>query len=282
MAFSFVDLLSEFLPAKSVHYSGKLLVGHGITQIIHVAMLDEDDLVCLTESTGDTPSLLVPFWHKCRTYIEGYASFTARSAAVCAVSTFSVTNTKVSCLVPVCPVGPLQSISSSASSATRCVLATLTSATKRSSFACAKPSQKHVKFYDETDSLESRGAALMDKAKCAINEVFIHSANSSPWFLDLALGTPIMWHLQKDLYRLRSRSHLVVARGAFGFKNLFLDMLLFRWDWMSVTPFQIAAWVRGKVLGGAASAAVQVKITFILIAKATDVSVHAEHPLVVG
>ena len=59
-------------------------------------------------------------------------------------------------------------------------------------------------------------------------------------------------------------------------------MTTLKWDWMTMGPFEVAAWTRGRVLGGCASAGVFAKLTLVLIEKATDVAMHSSHPMVIG
>ena len=103
-------LFGEFIPANRVDYYSKLLIGHKIVEVIDVAMLDEDDIVSLTTGTGDAPICLVLFLLKARTFMDGFASMSARAAAVCA--------------------GPLQTSSSSRSSVAKSVMSNVAAATK--------------------------------------------------------------------------------------------------------------------------------------------------------
>ena len=122
----------------------------------------------------------------------------------------------------------------------------------------------------------------MDLAKDRIHGVFTELAASSPRFVRLTGASALEMSMQKDIYRLKSRSFRVVGRRPAQLRAFFLDMRAYTWDWQCLTPFQVAAWVRGRVLDGAACAGVVARGTLILVERATDVCLLSDHPLVQG
>ena len=107
--------------------------------------------------------------------------------------------------------------------------------------------------------------------------VFTEFADSSPRFLVLRDATAAELDMQKDIYRLKSRPCKVVARRASLARSFFEDMRTCNWNWMQLTPFQVASCTRGRVSGGAASAAATAKLTLVLVECATEVSLFSSH-----
>ena len=286
MAFPFFDSLKLFLPANVLDYYAEVLRSNDLHQVIDFAMLDLEQVQGLSKP-GDSPNILVPFWEHACTFVDGWSTLVVSSSKVNAAASSTSRVAPVlpsNCPVGPCPVGASSSVSFRPSSSSGAVLSNIAKATKRSAFAFSTPAKKRPKPPTLTGSLESREAALMERAKIAINDIFVEFASGSPRFLALALngGSALLWDMQRDTYRLRSRSHRVVARRAIPIRNFFLDMRAYGWDWMALTPFMVAAWVRGKVLGCPVSTAIQAKDTLRIISQATDVNLHFEHPTVLG
>jgi hypothetical protein len=91
-----------------------------------------------------------------------------------------------------------------------------------------------------------------------------------------------MWNLQKYVYRMGSRSHVVVARRAKQAENFFEDTRAYKWDLCEIDPFALAAWARGRIVGGPKTARASVRQVLNLIQAATGVDTHVNHPLVKG
>ena len=131
-------------------------------------------------------------------------------------------------------------------------------------------------------TLESREAELMRLAKEAVHKVFVQYASDSPRLCQLQGATPRLRDMQLDVYRMGSRAHKVVKNRANLALSFFLDMAAFGWDYKNLTPFEVAAWTRGRVQGASKSAASCAKQTLALIETSTDVVLHAAHPVVKG
>ena len=188
MAFPVVDLLKEFIPANLVHHYADILISNDLAQVIDVAMLDLDQIQGLTRPE-DPPCLLVPFWERTKTFIDGWTTLAVMNANSSSNASSSSSNAPV--LLVDCPVGANLCLSTRVSSSSSALLSNLASATKRASFAFSRPPKKRQKPEVFGDSLESREAVWMEKAKSDINDVFMKFAYNSPRFVALReKGTP--------------------------------------------------------------------------------------------
>ena len=122
----------------------------------------------------------------------------------------------------------------------------------------------------------------MEVAKQLIHKVFVKYASDSPRFTELTDATPLELSLQMDVYRLGSRAHRVVRRRASMAEGFFEDLCGLGWCYSQLKPFQVAAWVRGRVIGGPKSAASDVAQILRLIGAAADVQCWFDHPIVKG
>ena len=105
----------------------------------------------------------------------------------------------------------------------------------------------------------------MNKAKLHIHGVFTTFAAYCPGFISLKNASDLEWDMQRDIYRRKSRSYKAVSRRAALIKSSFLDMRAFSWAWMALSPFQVAAWVRGRVSGSSSSAGALAKLILIIV-----------------
>ena len=156
---------------------------------------------------------------------------------------------------------PKTALSSSSSSARPSALVALTKSHLRGHKAVIK---KKFAF----KNLKDRENELMNVAKELIHTVFVENASDTPRFLSLRTASALEWEMQKDTYRLGSRSHRVVRRRANMISGFFADMTSYGWDFKSLTPFRVAAWARGRVQGGGKSAASNVTQILRLVASA--------------
>jgi hypothetical protein len=157
-------------------------------------------------------------------------------------------------------------------------LSSFTSFTRRVAFGESRkrrpaPEPRHV-------CAEDRERDLMVSAKQIVHEVFVECASGSPRFTSLQGTSSIVWDMQLDVYRLGSRSHKVVRRRASMARGFFIDVATYKWDLGRLTPFEVAAWVRGRVSGGTPSAVAAARQVLRLVEAATDYPMHLAHPMV--
>ena len=88
--------------------------------------------------------------------------------------------------------------------------------------------------------------------------------------------------IQRQAYRMGSRSARVVAQRARAAESFFLDVKVCRWEVGALSPFQVATWVRSRCVGGAKSALARASSTLRVIKWATDWRFHLDHPLIQG
>ena len=131
-------------------------------------------------------------------------------------------------------------------------------------------------------SLLARRDEEMIKALDKVHSVFAAHAQESPRFVTMLGGPPAMMEMQRQSYRMGSRSAKVVAQRARAAESFFLDIAAFRWPIPAVSPFQVATWVRSRCAGGAKTAAAHAGATLRVVQWATDWHLHLEHPLVQG
>ena len=79
-----------------------------------------------------------------------------------------------------------------------------------------------------------------------------------------------------------SISHKVVRRRAAMILGFFHDMMSYKWDFMALRHFRVAAWMRGRVVGGSKSAAASVNQILRLVQSSTDCPCHYDHHVVEG
>ena len=122
----------------------------------------------------------------------------------------------------------------------------------------------------------------MEDAKAKVHAVFLKYAMYTPRFIALEGASDIMWSMQRDTYRLKSRSSQVVARRARMVESFFLDINVLGWSLMALDPFKVAAWVRGRIQGRCKSAPSNTRQVLLLVQAATDVHMHITSSLVAG
>ena len=238
------------------------LAKHGLVDTIDLAMFDEDDLHGLN-GNGVEIDYLVIVWHRAGAFKNGWASLeimqmdrSARSSAPSVAPTINPPRKAVG------------------------ALSTLASFAKRVALSSRIVKKKILK--PNAMTMEGIEAARMEEAKERINKVLLKYAMHTPRMQMLAEDTPLMWSLQNDTYRLRSRSAKVVSRRAAMLEGSFKDVEAYAWNIMEVTPFQVAAWVRGRVLGGPKCSASSAREILVLVSSSTDANVHMDSPLVKG
>ena len=86
--------------------------------------------------------------------------------------------------------------------------------------------------------------------------------------------------MQRQTYRICSRSPVVVAQRANAAQNFFLDMASRNLCVATLTPFEVATWVRSRILAGAKTNGRTAASTLHLVQVATDWNFYLLHPLV--
>ena len=79
----------------------------------------------------------------------------------------------------------------------------------------------------------------MELALDEVHTVFIKHASASPRFLALQQPSPVMLDMQRQSYRMGSRSAVVVAERARAANHFFLDIAAFKWRPEAMTPFRL-------------------------------------------
>ena len=120
----------------------------------------------------------------------------------------------------------------------------------------------------------------MDEALTKVHKVFVHWAAGSPRFLSIDLNCDSSLDMQRQSYRMGSRSARVVAQRARAAEGMFLDFKAFGWCVSSATAFQVATWIRSRATDGTKTAASRAAMTIRVVQWATDWSLHLDHPLV--
>ena len=68
----------------------------------------------------------------------------------------------------------------------------------------------------------------------------------------IPVGNVLLNNMQLDVYKLGSKSYRVIATRTKMSADFFDDLKALKWSLCDLTPFMIAAWVRGRV-GGCAT-----------------------------
>ena len=110
--------------------------------------------------------------------------------------------------------------------------------------------------------------------------MFARFAYHSPRFA--ALDTPAagMMDMQRQTYRIGCRSPTVVSQRANAAENFFMDIQALGFCPATITPFEVATWVRGRILSGLKTAGKAAASTLNLVQVATDWNPHLLHPIV--
>ena len=285
MSFSVFPLLESSFDELVATRLKTTLEVEGLVQVIDVAMLSDSNIEYLAAEAGVSASLLFPLRAMAVQFRDGFGISTARAAAAeVRANTPSSSSSGCQGFVPTAKTPPQPYVSPTCKSSSRALVACMSAATRRWAFPKSILPGKRTRTHPPATktTLEQREAELMAKAKFNINAVFLEYASLSPRFVALRGASELEWEMQRDCYRGRSRSHLAVSRRVPLIRSFFLDMQSYGWQWNTVSPLQIAAWVRGRVSGGASSAAARAKLTLDIVEKSTDVNLHSTHPLVKG
>jgi hypothetical protein len=159
------------------------------------------------------------------------------------------------------------------------LLAAASSFTKRVMFGATA---KRAHSLTQQVSLLARRDDEMTNALDKVHYVFAVHAQESARFLAMSGGPQAMMEMQRQSYRMGSRSARVVAQRARAAESFFLDARAFRWQVQALTLFHVATWVRSRSVGGTKTAATRAGATLRVVQWATDWHLHLDQPLVQG
>ena len=250
------------------HTIVKVLHSQGIQQVIDLAVLDEEDVQMLLGHEDALHQLGLKLRQKSVGYKHGWAKLASLE-----VRNSARPNSK---LEPhhTPPAAPKNTISKTS---TKILRRAMTSFTKRVILGAGV---KRTRPALRAKSLLTRRDKEMESALKKIHGVFATYAQESPRFMALLAGPSAMMDMQQQSYRMGSRSARVVAQRARDAESFFLDIEAFRWQVPSMSPFQVATWVRSRCVAGKKTAASRAAGTLRVIQWATDWGLHLESPLV--
>ena len=242
----------------------------GLPQVIDLALLDDDDLRSVVE---DEPSLF-KIGSELLKIADGYRHGWAKLVNMPDVRPSSQA------------VGPTADATSSTAMASSSrstppssmqrLQASFRTHTMRVAFGLVRKQILKKKGVSMADLKKDKMEHALDK----VHAVFVKHAGSSPRFMALRDPSEAMLDMQRQSYRMGSRSAAVVAGRARAANHFFLDIATFRWRPETMTPFQTATWVRSRVRDGQKTAAVRAGSALHLVQYATDWDLHLSHPIV--
>jgi hypothetical protein len=246
----------------------RALRSQGIESLTSLCFVTETDIK--GEFSGPLCSALLGMLSECKGLAAGASLLTVRCAKLATV-----------------PAAEAPQVSQPSSRTTGTLSrSSLSASSSFSSFTCSfmfgSKRRRPASSSPAVLTAESREQALMEDAKLIVEKVFLEFASTTPRFLTLKGASPLMWDMQRDVYRLGSKSHRVVRRRANMVRSFFVDIRAYSWDIGCLTPFEVAAWVRGRVSGGTPSAVASARQVLRLVEASTDCSLHLSHPLVKG
>ena len=159
-------------------------------------------------------------------------------------------------------------------SAKRCFL----SFTRRSALG-ATPSLRAKKGVKSLEALESESIL---RSVTRTHEIFRREAGDTPRMQAIPPDNELLNMMQMDVYKLGSKSHKVIATRPKMASDFFDDLKVLRWSLRSLTPFLVAAWIRGKVGGCSKSASRKARATLTLVSTATDIDLFINNSLVMS
>ena len=262
MAFPMMDLLLDVMETNTANVMHEILKAQGLSDAIDIGMLDDDDVnemfgeigLCELANTARARAMELK---------GGWASLQQRKLEVVATPP------------PALPAD----IRPDAPCSKKVAKITAACSTFAARFLGNPKAPKRPRTCGVV-SLASLEATRMEHAKTKVHDVFLRHAVGTPRFIALNGASDLMWDMQKDTYRLKSRSARVVARRANMFESFFLDLGALKWSITGLDQFMVAAWVRGRVQGGCKSASSSAKQVLLLVQAATDVPMHITSPLV--
>ena len=247
------------------------LADNGIFMAINFAMVDEEDIVSLFSDDVEVFEWARKSLSVAKEMVEGW------SKLACAFPSnprpMSASN---SSLVATNAVGsPRPSKTPSTAAVDRAV----TTLARRRAFGL-KPKSFQAKKALTTKEQVEKSKILAAVAKA--HSVFAKEAADSPRFRLMKNEGSLVMDMQMDVYRLGSMSYRVIATHASLAASFFLDLEVCKWRLTELTPFLVAAWVRGRVSGGSKSATRSARRTLKLVEAATGVNLFIEDPMVKG
>ena len=88
--------------------------------------------------------------------------------------------------------------------------------------------------------------------------------------------------MQLDIYKMKSRSAIVIKRRGAQLEAFFLEIQSFGWQCGSLVPFQTATWVRSRCRDAPPAAVVLAKSLLNLVQASTEWAMHINDPIVVA
>ena len=215
--------------------------------------------------------LAVEAWAIARKFKDSYWKIPSVAAGFCLanVPTGPVPSAASSGSVPIVP--PSSKVPS-VTSAKRCFL----SFTRRS--ALGKIPVRHKR--QGTKSLADVESESILRSVTRTHDIFRREAGDTPRMRAIPSDNVLLNKMQLDVYKLGSRSYKVIGTRPKMAADFFDDLKALKWSLCDLTPFMIAAWVRGRVGGCSKSASRRARTTLTLVSAATDIDLYINNSLV--
>ena len=271
MAFSLAGLRGAFPQEKQDVFNEVVTVCEcwGLVEVIDVALMDDEDIKSITANKHNLILQLEAMREIARTYKDGWSALQLIPPAPTPLAT-SVPSPSAAPGVKPCASSSRSSLGMALSSFTR---RSVLDAKQRPSQSSAECANKSLKIIREVS---------MDSGVEKVHKVFVLYASTSPRFVDIASGPKDMVSMQLQVSRHGSRSAKVVAQRARAAELFFLDISSFGWCVSTLSPFEVATWVRNCVSSGRKTAGACAASTLKLINFGTEWVTHVSHPLVIG
>ena len=231
----------------------------GLTQIIDVAMLDDDDLNGAFSEDAECLQISKMLRDKAKGYQHGWTVLMSVQHAQPAPVPVSAARSDA-------PVDPPPVPQRARRTSAKSLNTSVNAHTLSVAFGFVRKLHLKAKAKSVAATKELRMNSALEK----VHAVFSTYASESPRFVGLRNPAKGVLEMQMEAYRMGSRSHVVVAQRAREATSFFLDMAALGLNPANVTPFQVATWVRGRILDGQKTAAKRAGSTLHLVNFATD------------
>ena len=240
MAYPFQHTRSLFSTEDETAFNSLVMIlkFNGVPLVIDFLCFDDDDLEALV---GD--DAVLKFCLKARSVLgsvkQGWASVEARRHLSAPSQPASRAEPS-----PHCDAANRSAMVRTAAPSSACSLSKSLRAASCGSLFRRKPCSAVKK--EMVLSLANKKNSDMRKALDKVMRVFSKYAASSPRLRSLVGAPSASEEMQRDVYRMRSRSARVVAQRARDAESFFLEISTVGFDVVALSPLHVATWVRSR------------------------------------